>query len=923
MGGAPKTTRRSGVTAWLQLAALPALLAVAVSLAAAMVVAGTPSSLPQRPARPAVAQAGVECTCHIDPNNCPAHGHHAQKAEHDRAADQSDRANSEPPRTGTGRAKGGLAAASVNCTCHIDPATCPCHGDGRGVAVRSLRFSVNSPAPAPVSPQPAEAPSQGPAAATGVLHRPSPVPSDAAPQPASTSLPQASPVLAGGGTKPWVRVPASPSTMPANVTPANVMPDNVMPPSSRARPIPAPQANDSVAKSPGAKPQRLPPLPAGGQGARSPAPVAARTGPRVPEKPLRSDASTQVRVAASMPRPAPAPHRNDEVLKPASTSPQPASPVLADATAGLPAGVVAKAGPQTCPPPGPRAPVQAQVAVVGVPAPHGSDGAPKPPTTTLQPASPVLPDAAAAPSAGVVAKAEPQTLPTPGAQAVSQAQVAVVSAPAPPGNNGAPQIPSATTQSLTPASGGVAAAGSPVPVVAATQPQAAPPQAVTPQQITINGAGSPVPVVSATQPQGVTPQPITINIVLGGVNGAGFPVQTPALPSAMPANVMPQPQPSQPQPSQPQASQPQASQAPQANLNTANRRGAQPQRLPPLPDAGQGAIPLAAYQQPMRLPTDDPQLGAEKKKEAGKEKSGGDSRPAGDPPTIGEAPAQPRPEFLRQQSILLDPGEYEFDFTLQYSNDQREFATAAINGNQLIIGDAHRRQRLLMGNLDFRLGISPVCQGFINLPVGWSDSEFSFAGVDEFGNTVGIGDVSGGMLYQLVEGDKECPSVLATLAFSAPTGESQLTTALSVPGSALGEGFFTTSVGLTFVQIYDPIIVFYGFGYRHRFDSTFQGGFDVAPGQQYFYRYGMGFAINPKVTVSATFLGSYIEEDTVNGFRIAGGIREPMQLRLGATISRHGKKDACQEGPKTIEPFLVFGLTDEAVDSAFGVSWTY
>ena len=85
----------------------------------------------------------------------------------------------------------------------------------------------------------------------------------------------------------------------------------------------------------------------------------------------------------------------------------------------------------------------------------------------------------------------------------------------------------------------------------------------------------------------------------------------------------------------------------------------------------------------------------------------------------------------------------------------------------------------------------------------------------------------------------------------------------------------------------------------------------------------IGFAINPRVTVSATFLGSYIEEDRVNGIRIAGGIREPMYLRFGATISRHGKKDACQDGAKTIEPFLIFGLTEEAVDAAFGVSCIY
>ena len=73
MGGVSKTNGRKGAMARLRMAAVPALPAVAVILAAAIGAAGTPSSLPQRPAKVAVAEAGVQCTCHIDPATCPAH----------------------------------------------------------------------------------------------------------------------------------------------------------------------------------------------------------------------------------------------------------------------------------------------------------------------------------------------------------------------------------------------------------------------------------------------------------------------------------------------------------------------------------------------------------------------------------------------------------------------------------------------------------------------------------------------------------------------------------------------------------------------------------------------------------------------------------------------------------------------------------
>jgi hypothetical protein len=128
--------------------------------------------------------------------------------------------------------------------------------------------------------------------------------------------------------------------------------------------------------------------------------------------------------------------------------------------------------------------------------------------------------------------------------------------------------------------------------------------------------------------------------------------------------------------------------------------------------------------------------------------------------------------------------------------------------------------------------------------------------------------------------------------------------------------------GLTFIRTYDPIVVFSGFGYRHRFENTFDGGLTVDPGKQIFYRFGAGFAVNPRATFSASFLGSYITEDLVNGVRLAGDIREPMQIRLALTIADK-EKSKPHESVRTIEPFVTFGLTRAAIDATFGVTRTY
>lgn len=296
---------------------------------------------------------------------------------------------------------------------------------------------------------------------------------------------------------------------------------------------------------------------------------------------------------------------------------------------------------------------------------------------------------------------------------------------------------------------------------------------------------------------------------------------------------------------------------------------------------------------------------------------------------LGEAPEEPENElqFLRRQSVLLDPGQYQFDVSLQYLINESDSPLAQVADEFLQIGEALRKQRLLLLPIEFRLGLTPVSQFFINVPFGWSNGEISFLGVDEFQNSGGLGDISAGITRMLMEGNEWFPDVLTTLAFSAPTGDSNFVTSLSTPGNALGQGFWTTTIGLSFIQTYDPMVFFYGFGYSHRYENTFDvnvgdGRVTVNPGKQIFYRFGAGFAVNPRVTLSASFNGSYITEDVVEGVRLAGSIREPMSIRLAATITKD-KELKKNQRVRTIEPFVNFGLTDAAANAVFGVSCTH
>jgi hypothetical protein len=67
--------------------------------------------------------------------------------------------------------------------------------------------------------------------------------------------------------------------------------------------------------------------------------------------------------------------------------------------------------------------------------------------------------------------------------------------------------------------------------------------------------------------------------------------------------------------------------------------------------------------------------------------------------------------------------------------------------------------------------------------------------------------------------------------------------------------------------------------------------------------FGVGFAINDRVTISGTFQGYYITDTYLNNQDVYGTNVEPMTMRFAATIVRN-----C----RIVEPFVQFGLTDSA-----------
>jgi hypothetical protein len=298
-----------------------------------------------------------------------------------------------------------------------------------------------------------------------------------------------------------------------------------------------------------------------------------------------------------------------------------------------------------------------------------------------------------------------------------------------------------------------------------------------------------------------------------------------------------------------------------------------------------------------------------------KEAEGSSAQQKEDDQTYGQAPTNNSLQFLRQVDVLLKPGAWQADSGFVYTLFSNDFPLAVVDGGGEVIDvvEAEVRRRLLYTPLALRYGLRKNIQLFASLPAGFSNTQLSTLGVSETRNVSGIGDLTAGGSFHLLRGEELKPDVIGTFGFTAPTGKFDTPLFGLVPGSNLGQGFWALSGQLLFINRYDPVIVFYGGGYRHLFEREFDGVL-FAPGEQVNYMLGVGFSVNDRVTFSSTFQGFYITNTFIDSVDVRGSNLEPLSLRFSITTVRN-----C----RIVEPFVQIGLTDSAPRVNVGVAVTF
>jgi hypothetical protein len=282
---------------------------------------------------------------------------------------------------------------------------------------------------------------------------------------------------------------------------------------------------------------------------------------------------------------------------------------------------------------------------------------------------------------------------------------------------------------------------------------------------------------------------------------------------------------------------------------------------------------------------------------------------------LGDAPPSNSLVFLRQ-SLLLEPGKHQFDWGLTYSVFNDTFALPIVNHSGTVVGVANERQRLRLMTIPFafRYGLTDGVQVYINAPLGWANSEITTDNGDSINNNFGgMADMSAGFSVQLMKGcGAWVPDLIASLGFIAPTGHATFASSLLASNSFLGQGFWDLTTSFIAVHTLDPVVFYYGGGYVHRFENSIDG-FNVNPGEEFDYLFGVGFAMNPWITISGTMIGSTITRYGVNGVTIPGSDQDPIRFRISCTMVKDSR---------ICEPFAEIAMTPDA-PSRVGITFTY
>ena len=267
-------------------------------------------------------------------------------------------------------------------------------------------------------------------------------------------------------------------------------------------------------------------------------------------------------------------------------------------------------------------------------------------------------------------------------------------------------------------------------------------------------------------------------------------------------------------------------------------------------------------------------------------------------------------DFLTGSTVLLSPGQYEFDMGVNYKQSRTQYNLPSDGYFQKSSYSA--RQILVSPTL--RAGLYKGFEGYLSLP-------FTYSYIQDVSSNEYVrdtqdwhaADLAVGGQYQLTKESAAVPAISLTLDVSAPTGKKRYNDALRSWKDPLnnGSGHWSIAPGLAFVRTTDPAIIFGGFSYQYFFADNIDG-YNVQPGWVLNSYFGVGFALNEKLSLGSRLSYAYSSNMKADHETIYGSDSDPMDLSLNLSYRVSDQW--------VVSPQVTFGINDDSGPTALSMN---
>jgi hypothetical protein len=245
--------------------------------------------------------------------------------------------------------------------------------------------------------------------------------------------------------------------------------------------------------------------------------------------------------------------------------------------------------------------------------------------------------------------------------------------------------------------------------------------------------------------------------------------------------------------------------------------------------------------------------------------------------------------FLREQKVLIRQGELWLELNSFYSTDTRDefLASGAL---------AKQRTRVAEASLIARFGLLDNLEVDIRVPFVDTSQEIDVGVTRVRTEDSGLGDIGAGLKYQIWREGPNTPDIVLSVEGRGPTGEEPL----------LGSGHWNVGATIALVKTLDPVVFFGRLGYTAIFGHSHRD-----PADEIVFQPGIGYSLNDRVSLTTQLIGSVVLDGTAD----QRSNRESISLQFSVTV--------LVTKNLFIEPFVAFGLSQNAPDAIVGLSVPY